>query len=111
DGACGRALRAIAQAFEKAKTKLPDLPFVAAMHIGPVVYGNIGSVDRLDFTVVGPTVNLVSRLEGISKVLDKRAVCSAVFASAIAPEAVRSLGKHPLKGFAEPQEVFEISGV
>jgi adenylate cyclase len=109
--ACERAVRSIASAFDKAPTATPDLNFVAALHFGPLVYGNIGSVDRLDFTVVGPTVNLVSRLEAISKVLDKRAVCSAEVARSVGAEAVKSLGKHELKGFAEPQEVFELSGI
>ncbi|MDX8483417.1 adenylate/guanylate cyclase domain-containing protein [Mesorhizobium sp. VK24D] len=107
-GACGRAVRGIERAFDKAKTTLPDLPFVAALHIGPVVYGNIGSVDRLDFTVVGPTVNFASRLEGIAKTLDRRAVCSAEVARSMPADAVRSLGRHVLKGFAETQEVFEL---
>jgi adenylate cyclase len=109
--ACQRAVRSIAQAFEGAGTRTPDLPFVAALHIGPVVYGNIGSVDRLDFTVVGPTVNFVSRLEGIAKTLDRRAVCSAEVAGSVPPDTVRSLGKHALKGIAAPQEVFELSSV
>jgi adenylate cyclase len=109
--ACERAVRSIASAFNKAPAATPDLNFVAALHFGPLVYGNIGSVDRLDFTVVGPTVNLVSRLEAISKVLDKRAVCSAEVARSVPEDTVRSLGKHELKGFAEPQEVFELSGI
>jgi adenylate cyclase len=110
-GACERAVRSIAAAFDRARAVTPDLPFVAALHIGPVVYGNIGSVDRLDFTVVGPTVNFVSRLETVVKTLEKRAVCSADVAQSIPAETVRSLGRHMLKGFAEPQEVFELVGI
>ena len=48
-----------------------------------VVYGNIGSPDRLDFTVLGPAVNLVSRLEGLAKELDRPLLCSADFAAAL----------------------------
>ena len=48
------------------------LAFTATLHVGQVVYGNIGSPDRLDFTVLGPAVNLVSRLEGLAKELDRR---------------------------------------
>lgn len=109
--ACERAVGSIATAFENARDATPDLPFVAALHFGPVVYGNIGSVDRLDFTVVGPTVNFVSRLEGIAKTLDKRAVCSAEVARSLPDDTVASLGKQALKGFAEPQEVFELSRI
>ena len=82
--------------------------FVAALHVGPVVYGNIGSPDRLDFTVVGPTVNYLSRLEGIAKSLGRRAVCSKEVAAALPGEQASSLGNRMLKGFAEAQEVFEI---
>jgi adenylate cyclase len=106
--ACQRALRSITRAFDKARATLPDLPFMAALHAGPVVYGNIGSVDRLDFTVVGPTVNYASRLEGIAKTLDRRAVCSADVAKSVPDDTARSLGRHALKGIAEPQEIFEL---
>jgi adenylate cyclase len=102
--ACQRAARAIENAFAKAA----GMRFVAALHVGPVVYGNIGSLDRLDFTVVGPTVNYLSRLEGIAKSLDRRAVCSKEVAAVLAGEFAISLGDQTLKGFAEPQEVFEL---
>lgn len=103
--ACRSAAKAIAEAF--ANPAAQDMRFVAALHVGPVVYGNIGSLDRLDFTVVGPTVNYLSRLEGVAKALDRRAVCSRDVADALSGGAV-SLGRQTLKGFAEPQEVFEL---
>jgi adenylate cyclase len=104
--ACLRAAGAIAAAF--ANPAAAGMRFVAALHVGPVVYGNIGSPDRLDFTVVGPTVNYLSRLEGIAKSLDRRAVCSKDVAAVLAGEAAVSLGNQTLKGFAEPQEVFDL---
>ena len=104
--ACLRAARSVARAF--GDSSLAGTPFVAAMHVGPVVYGNIGSRDRLDFTVVGPTVNYVSRLEGISKQLDKQAVCSQEAAALLPADMVRDLGRHTLKGFAEAHTVFEL---
>lgn len=104
--ACLRAVRSVERAF--AKPDLKDLPFVAALHAGPLVYGNIGSLDRLDFTVVGPTVNYVSRLEGIAKLLGRQAVCSADVAAELPAETVQDLGMHVLKGFAEEQRVFEL---
>lgn len=103
--ACRRASRAIARAF--AHPAAANIRFVAALHVGNVVYGNIGSPDRLDFTVVGPTVNYLSRLEGIAKALDRRAVCSRDVAVELTNEAT-SLGLQALKGIATPQEVFEI---
>jgi adenylate cyclase len=106
EAACQRAAGAIAAAF--ANPAAAGMRFVAALHVGPVVYGNIGSPDRLDFTVVGPTVNYLSRLEGVAKSLDRRAVCSKEVAAVLAGEAAISLGKQMLKGFTEPQEVFEL---
>lgn len=105
--ACWRASRALSAAF--AKAALLDTSFVAALHTGPVVYGNIGSLDRLDFTVVGPTVNYASRLEGVTKQLGKKAVCSADVAVELPNEMVHDLGLHALKGFATPQRVFELT--
>jgi adenylate cyclase len=104
--ACRRAAGAIATAF--ANPSATGMRFVAALHVGPVVYGNIGSPDRLDFTVVGPTVNYLSRLEGVAKSLDRRAVCSREVAAVLTGETAISLGNQTLKGFAEPQEVFEL---
>jgi adenylate cyclase len=105
--ACLRAVRGIIRAF--GEEAVSDKPFVAALHVGPVVYGNIGSLDRLDFTVVGPTVNYVSRLETAAKLLDKKAVCSEEAASVLPADMIRDLGRHMFKGFAAPQAVFEIS--
>jgi adenylate cyclase len=105
--ACQRAAGAVLNAFANPATA--GMRFIAALHVGPVVYGNIGSPDRLDFTVVGPTVNYLSRLEGIAKSLDRRAVCSGEVAGVLSAGAAASLGRHALKGFTDPQEVFELA--
>jgi adenylate cyclase len=107
--ACRAALEAVAETRERlaeaAATDGTPLAFIATLHVGQVVYGNIGSPDRLDFTVLGPTVNLVSRLEGLAKELDQPLLCSAAFAAALdVPFA--SLGRFALKGVTEPEEVF-----
>lgn len=104
--ACRRAVAAIAKAYDTAGAGGPA--FVAALHVGPVIYGNIGSLDRLDFTVVGPTVNYVSRLEAAAKQLDQRAVCSADVANALPGNLASALGNHRLKGFAEAQAIFAL---
>jgi adenylate cyclase len=104
--ACQRAVRSTARAF--ARNSDPDLRFVSALHVGPVVYGNIGSLDRLDFTVVGATVNYVSRLETAAKLLDKRAICSQDVARLLPPDMALSLGQHSLKGFSDLQTLFEL---
>jgi adenylate cyclase len=83
----------------------PPLEIVVALHVGTVIYGNIGAADRLDFTVMGPAVNLVSRLETMAKTLDEPIVVSADFAAALGAP-LRSLGPHPLRGLATPQELF-----
>ena len=56
---------------------LPPLPFGAALHLGEMLWGNIGAADRLDFTAIGPAVNLVSRLEGLCRPLGRRSLSRA----------------------------------
>jgi adenylate cyclase len=70
-----------------------------------VLYGNIGSAARLDFTTIGPAVNLTARLETLARDLGRDLVLSAAFAAA-SPSPVTSLGRFELRGFSEPQEVF-----
>jgi adenylate cyclase len=83
----------------------PPLEIVIALHIGAVHYGNIGAADRLDFTVIGPAVNLVSRIEAAAKALDRPIVVSEAFAAALGGGLV-SLGRHPLRGLSTPHELF-----
>ena len=83
----------------------PTLALDIALHQGEVLYGNVGSVTRLDFTVIGPAVNEASRIEALCEPLDQPLLLSARFA-ACAGAPARSLGRHQLRGVAEPQEVF-----
>src|SRR5262244_780449 len=83
----------------------PPLEIVVALHVGKVVYGNIGAAERLDFTVIGPSVNLVSRLEGMAKTLNTAIVLSDDFARAYG-RPLTSLGHHTLRGLAKPHELF-----
>jgi adenylate cyclase len=85
----------------------PVLEVGLALHTGAVMYGNIGAPDRLDFTVVGPAVNLVTRLEDLCEPLGQRLLASARFASPCGLQ-LRSLGRHRLKGIEEEQEVFAL---
>jgi len=73
--------------------------------MGEVLYGNIGTEDRLDFTVIGPAVNRCARLESLSKTLGVSIVTSAEF-NANCPRPLRSLGFQVLRGVEEKQEVF-----
>ena len=83
----------------------PPLEIVIALHYGTVIYGNIGAADRLDFTVIGPAVNLVSRIEAIAKSFDLPLIVSDDFAHAYG-EALKSLGLHQLRGLDLPHELF-----
>jgi adenylate cyclase len=89
----------------RAATGLVPLEFGVALHVGRVIYGNIGGSWRLDFTVIGPAVNLVSRVEGLCKRLDQPILATAVFAEHLPSELV-SVGRHSLRGFVEPVELF-----
>jgi adenylate cyclase len=86
----------------------PTLAMDIALHQGEVTFGNIGTADRLDFTVIGPAVNQATRLEGLCRELGLNLLISDSFARAapaLAPK-LRSVGRHRLRGVREPQEVF-----
>ncbi len=92
---------------------LPWTDFGLGLHLGEVEFGNIGSRDRLDFTVVGPAVNEVARIEAMSRALDQNVVVSAAFAKAAGcGDASRlvSLGRYALRGVRQPQELFTLLG-
>jgi len=88
----------------------PALSLDIALHAGEVTYGNIGTADRLDFTVIGPAVNEAARLEGLCKVLGKPILISNSFAKAAegVREPLLSVGWHPLRGVREAREVFTL---
>jgi adenylate cyclase len=87
-----------------------DLPsFITALHVGSVMYGNIGSLDRLDFTVVGPAVNMINRLEGVAKASGEPVVCSEAFAAALPGASPRRMGQFELKGINGQHEVFAVA--
>jgi len=90
-------------------TGLPTTQVYLALHIGDVFYGNVGSKDRLDFTVIGPAVNEVSRILAMSRSVEQDVLLSASFADALGPEMPRrlvSVGRYALRGVAQPQELF-----
>lgn len=84
---------------------LPQIDYGLALHLGDVMYGNIGSDTRLDFTVIGPAVNLTARIESLCRQLGRPLLLSSDFAKACGVSA-ESLGCFPLKGVAVEQEIF-----
>ena len=77
------------------------------VNFGDVMYGNIGSRTRLDFTVIGPAVNIASRLEALTKQVEPNVLFSADFVARKGCMAMlKSLGAFPLPGVAQPVEVF-----
>jgi adenylate cyclase len=88
---------------------LPTSQVYLALHVGDVFYGNIGSKDRLDFTIIGPAVNEVSRILAMSRSVEQDVLLSADFADAAGSEMRRrlvSLGRYALRGVAQPLELF-----
>lgn len=82
-----------------------EIDYGIALHIGEIGYGNIGGAERLDFTVIGPAVNLANRIEGLTRALGTQVLASRDFADAV-DEELTSLGSHPVKGLARPIDVF-----
>ena len=114
DAVCGRAL-SCAREFRKRIDELPRaheneaaIRFGLALHVGEVMYGNIGGGNRLDFTCIGPAVNLAARLEKVAAKLGEAIVASAEFAAHF-PDDFRLLGAHGVAGFAAPQTVFGLA--
>ncbi len=89
---------------------LPATDMYLGLHIGEVFYGNIGSKERLDFTVVGPAVNEVSRIAAMCRSVDQPILMSAAFAASVAEErrAFASVGRFALRGVGKPQELFTL---
>ncbi len=95
-------LNAVRRAAEK-----PTAEVDLALHLGEVLYGNIGAVDRLDFTVIGPAVNEVARIETLCEPLGRNVLVSAEFAAALGDRAgLQPLGRHALRGVREPREIY-----
>jgi adenylate cyclase len=110
EGVCAGALAAAVEA-RSAVAAMDDagngdrLRFGLALHLGEVLYGNIGGGNRLDFTCIGPAVNLAARLEKLAGRLGRTILASADFAAHCVP-GLAPIGEFTLAGFAATQPVF-----
>jgi adenylate cyclase len=117
--ACANLLRAVTEARQamvalnerNSATSRAPLNYGIGVHVGDVMYGNIGSKARLDFTVIGPAVNMASRLEALTKQLGKMVLLSRDFAELVEREfELERVGQHAVRGFSEPIELFAFHG-
>jgi adenylate cyclase len=113
--ACNNAIAAAHEASVRIKSvnqrrkqeSEPQLGYGIALHVGDVTYGNIGTGNRLEFTVIGEAANLAARIESMCRLLDESVLISAEFADC-KPDQFVSLGQHLLKGVNDPQEIFAL---
>jgi adenylate cyclase len=94
----------------RAAAGVPVASVDLALHLGEVLYGNVGATDRLDFTVIGPAVNEVARIEALCEPLGCAVLVSAEFVAGItgADDRLKSLGRHALRGVKEAKEIFAL---
>jgi adenylate cyclase len=92
---------------ERLRAGLCPLPFGIGLHLGAVMYGNIGAPDRLDFTAIGPAVNTASRIEEMCRPLSCPVLISQAVAQRYTAE-LASLGPHQLRGIERSIELFTL---
>jgi adenylate cyclase len=118
-GDIGKACAKVLEAACEARANVGDLQFPigetierfrfgVALHVGRILYGNIGGGNRLDFTCIGPAVNLAARLEKMAGRLHRTVVASAAFAEAC-PGGWEDLGEFPIAGFSKAERVYGLA--
>jgi len=109
--ACANALAAAQESMSRMEklnaTRATPLRFGIGLHLGIVLYGNIGTSSRIEFTVIGAAANEAARIESLCKTLKVDLLISEPVARHLA-EAPRSLGRHALRGVGEPIELFTL---
>lgn len=103
---CERENGAIAEA-EGPLIDQEPIQFGLGLHVGELLYGNIGVPERVEFSVIGAAANESARLEGLTKTLERRVIASDAFVSLVNDEW-EPLGSHRLRGVAEPQPVYAL---
>jgi adenylate cyclase len=105
----GRRVAALNE--RRAASELPVTQLYLGLHVGEVFYGNIGSQDRLDFTVVGPAVNETARIAAMCRSAERDVLLSSAFATAALDEdraRLVSVGRYALRGVGRAQELFTL---
>ena len=94
----------------RAGKNLPTTDMYLGLHIGEVFYGNIGSKERLDFTVIGPAVNEVSRIASLCRSVDQPLLVSSAFAATLGESKSRlvSVGRYALRGVGRAQDLYTL---
>src|SRR5258708_23666843 len=108
DAALAAAIEALAEIASRNRRHPAGAPVLQAgiaLHYGTVSYGNIGSGDRLDFTVIGPDVNLTSRIERLCRELGRHLIMSGVFVAHL-QQPMFEIGHFDLRGFTHMQLLF-----
>ncbi|WP_441234085.1 adenylate/guanylate cyclase domain-containing protein [Bradyrhizobium sp. 930_D9_N1_4] len=117
--ACANLLHAVTEAKaamvalneRNSATSRAPLNYGIGVHVGDVMYGNIGSSSRLDFTVIGPAVNMASRLEALTKQVGRPVLLSRDFAEQVEPAfELEHVGQYEVRGFSDPIELFAFHG-
>jgi adenylate cyclase len=115
DETCRRAIDAAVEAMHaldrlngaRREACKPAAAVDLALHVGDILYGNVGAIDRLDFTVIGPAVNEVARIETLCEPLGRKVLVSAEFAAAAGDSRrLEPLGHHRLRGVREPRAIY-----
>ena len=100
-----KRLRSVNEA--RAREGLQSLDYGLGLHVGDVMFGNIGVAERLEFSVIGAAANEVARIESLTKTLGHRTLASSEFARCVA-DYWKSAGKHIVRGVAAPIEVLAL---
>src|SRR5258708_34809479 len=109
--ACAKLLHAVSEARQamialnakNGETRRAPLNYGIGIHVGDVMYGNIGSRTRLDFTVIGPAGNMASRLEPLTKQLGRTVLLPLAFAAFVKSDFdLERVGEYPVRRFSHP---------
>jgi adenylate cyclase len=114
-GACDSAIRAVREARRRGaelRDAGKDVRFGIGLHIGDVLFGNIGVASRIEFSVIGPCANEVARIEELTRKLSQPVLVSGTLAEVL-PSTVplTDLGSYPVKGVSAPMTVFALKDV